>query len=56
MYQRLLEKNIKKECTSLAKGALQCFTGTLELSQGRKELQQHSHHHIIGINRNKTQN
>jgi hypothetical protein len=42
MYQRLLEKNIKEECTSLAKGALQCFTCTLELSQLRRSFQQHS--------------
>jgi hypothetical protein len=49
MYQILLEKNIKEECTSLAKGALQCFTCTLELSQLRRSFQQHSHHHIIGI-------
>ena len=53
MYQRLLEKNIKKECTSLAKGALQCFTCTLELSQLRRSFQQHSHHHIIDIIKNK---
>ena len=49
MYQRLYEKNIKEECTSLAKGALQCFSCRLELSQLRRSFQQHSHHHIINI-------
>jgi hypothetical protein len=47
MYQILLEKNIKEECISLAKGTLQCFTCTLESSQLRRSFQQHSHHHFI---------
>jgi hypothetical protein len=53
MYQRLHEKNIKEECTGLAKGALQCFSCRLELSQLRRSFQQHSHHHIINIIKNK---
>ena len=56
-HTKICLKRMKKEkCTSLAKGALQCFTCTPKSSQLKRNFQQHSHNHLIDIIKNKTPN